>query len=430
MKCKMIELYRHDKLIFVTIVTATIWMLIQIGLMVAAWDRPLEPDEEEYTRNAMRVLASGNLYPSDENMYDMIIHSPGVTNYLALIHFIFGSFRVEWIVNLLMNAIILYEVFYIAKSFFGQRVGCIAVILYCIIINTWFVPLKFLSEQPSYFLFITGFCLGMQKKWYWVVLGGICYALSYTIRPTALAYVVTSVLFLIVCHRNWKYYLYLLVPYVGLLYGIGKYYENTMGVYVNSTYASGFCLCHAANNETWSGPNMSFAWTPGNTGYIENPENLTFVEKDSIWKSRAVEWIKENPVRYALLVPQRVFRNYALDDWATNDVFVKDPYGRALRSSDPERAMLIHRISQFAVSVPYYIVLLMFVMSIFVCRKDIFSKKGIILLITLLYTGSSFLTVAEHRSHYAFFFPLIIWAAYGLTKIKGVGVISRKNNSK
>ena len=53
-------------------------------------------------------------------------------------------------------------------------------------------------------------------------------------------------------------------------------------------------------------------------------------------------------------------------------------------------------------------------------NNDIKAKKlmdllTVILIISALYMGTTFFFEAEHRSHYAFIFPMIIWAAYGIS---------------
>lgn len=404
---------RNDKFAMLAGITATIWIIIQVVLIILAWEHAMTPDEKVYTARALFAYNNNVLYPSLHNLYDMYTHAPGVVNLFVLVYALFGSFKPIMFVNILMNIVILYNIFYIAKTFFSNKVGYIAVIIYCTIVSTWFVPLHYLSDHPAYFLFITGFCLTLQKKWYWITLGGICYALSYTIRPTVLAYLVTSIVFLFISKRSWKYYLYLLIPYVGILYGIGKYFENEIGIYTNTSHITGYGMAHSANDETWAGPNMGF-FHPGNSAYIENADKLTFAEKDSIWKEKAIQWVKNNPKRYAILAPQRFFRSYALDDWSTNDIFTVDAYGKAIKSENPSRALIILRVKQFIISIPYYIMLLLFVYSLYINRKDIFTKKGVILLISLFYTGTTFFLLAEHRTHYAFIFPLIIWAAYGV----------------
>lgn len=411
---KMLYEMRKDKLAMAAGITACVWIIIQVVLIITAWDHFLAPDEKEYMRRALFAYNNNVIYPSVHNLNDMFTHAPGLVNLYMLIYAVFKSFKIMMLINLLMNIAILYEVYYIAKTFFSKNVGYVAVIIYCTIVSTWFVPLHYLSDHPSYFLFISGFCLTLQKKWYFIVLGAICYALSYTIRPTVLAYLMTSIIFMIANKRSWKYYVCLLVPYFGILYGIGKYFENEIGIYTNTSHITGFGMAHSANDETWAGPDMSFYQHPDNSAYIENSDKLNFAEKDSIWKERAIQWVIDNPERYAMLAPKRFFRSYALDDWSTNDIFTKDAYGQAIKSDNPQRALTFLRVKQFMISVPYYIMLLLFAYSLCVNRKEIFTRKGIILFITLFYTGTTFLLLAEHRSHYAFIFPMIIWAAYGV----------------
>ncbi len=413
-----IEKLKGNKLQLLTVVVAALWIVVQIVILVLGWNHTLSPDSVEFTANAKFSYEHGLLYPSIYNLYDRFTHAPGLVNYLIVVYAIFGTFKAAMILNLLMNVAILYEVYYIAQFFFNEKVACVSVLLYCIIIVPLFVSLHILSDHPSYFLFLTGFCLSLQKKWYWVVLGGVCYALSYTIRPTVLAYLVASVVFLVASKRSYRYYLYLLVPYIGILFGIGKYFENKIGIYTNTSHISGYGMMHAANENTWAGPDMSFDGDPQNSGYIANADKLTFAEKDSIWKARAIQWVKDNPQRYALLAPQRFFRCYALDYWSLQDVFEDNQYENAIHSSNPEKALRNLRLKQMMVSAPYYLVLVLFVVALIINRRSVFTSKGIILIIFVLYTGTTFFFVAEHRSHYAFLFPMVIWAAYGVVNIR------------
>lgn len=408
---------KKDTLAFAALAVAGAWVIIQVLLMIIAWDHPQSPDAVEYTSRALFAYDHHVLYPSVHNLYDRFTHAPGVVNFFLCLYMLFGTFKSIMIVNLLMNIAILYEVYYIAKFFFSRKVGYIAVILYSAIISFWFVPLHYLSDHPSYFLFITGFCLSLQRKWYWVVLAGVCYALSYTIRPTVLAYLVSSVIYMVVSRRHFRYYLYLLIPYFGILYGIGKYFEREIGIYTNTSHIAGYGMMHSANEKTWAGPDMSFSGDPNNSGYIENASSLTFAEKDSIWKSRAVKWVMQNPGRYIMLAPQRFFRSFTLDYWSLQDVFEANQYENAINSPHPEKALRALRMKQFLVSIPYYLMLVLFGISLYIGRKSLFTKQGLVLLITLFYTGTTFFFVAEHRGHYAFLFPMIIWAAYGISRM-------------
>ena len=71
-------------------------------------------------------------------------------------------------------------------------------------------------------------------------------------------------------------------------------------------------------------------------------------------------------------------------------------------------------LKQFIESIPYYLMILLFISSLIINRKTIFSKKGILLIITLLALGYSMISVAELRFHYSFIFVMALWAAYGV----------------
>jgi hypothetical protein len=57
-----------------------------------------------------------------------------------------------------------------------------------------------------------------------------------------------------------------------------------------------------------------------NGGYIiqayrdnYNSPNLNFIQKDSVWKSKAINWIKEHPIEYLKLAPSKLIRLFSID---------------------------------------------------------------------------------------------------------------------
>lgn len=406
---------KRDKLTLATFIVACLWVCIQIILILVFGDHAQVPDARTYMHWAMKVYETKEIYPAVENIHDSFVHAPGMVNYLAIVYTIFGTFKIVLFINLLMNIAILCEVYYIAERFFNSKVACISVIIYCSILSSWFVPLHILSDHPSYFLFITGFLLSIQKKWYWITLAGIVYALGCTIRPTVLAFVIMTICYYIVKRRHFSHFLILLLSYNAVLFSIGKYNENKIGIYTNTSDMGGFALMHSANEKTTAAPDMTFTKDSTNSGYIANADQYTFAQKDSIWKSRAIQWIKDNPKRYISLAPQRFFRSFALDYWSMEDVWEYDNYQKAIHSENPSQALFLRHMKQFALSIPYYIMILLFLLSIYWNRKDIFSEKGVLLIAPILYMGTTFFFIAEHRSHYSFLFPLVMWAAYGIS---------------
>lgn len=391
-----------------------IWVLLQIIFLFIYWNHTDVPDASEYIKHALEVCNTHELYPSKMHMYDRYTHAPGLVNFLALLNTVFGTVKVDMIINFLMSIAIIYEIFYLANKLFNKETAYFAVILYTTLCSTWFVNLHILSDHPSYFLFLTGLCLSTNKKWYYVLLASICYALSYTIRPTVMAFIVGSIIIMLFYKRKFYYYLCLVVPYLLILYGIGKYNESRIDIYTNTSSLGGFGLMHSVNEETSSYANMSVFNHKYNSAYIENAESYTFAEKDSIWKARSIELIKKDPIRLIKLAPLRLLRQYSHDAWTQEDIVWVHDYENAIKSDNPKLALTMRYFRQLIFSLSYYFIIFIFIISLIKNKRDIFTEKGGILIILLLEIGVALISIAEIRSHYAFLFVMAIWAAYYL----------------
>lgn len=391
------------------------WVILQIILLVIYWNHPEVPDARSYCRQALESVQEGTMYPSLRNVNDLYIHAPGFVNLLALEYHFFGTFKVNYILNLFLNIAILWEIHYLGCKIFNRRVANIAVLIYCLILSNLFVPLHSLSDHPSYFLMLSGLCLALSKKWYYLVLAGICYAVAYTFRPVVLAFVICSVVYLLVNRSKVTAYIYLLIPYISLLVGIGTYNKARIGYYVNTSSLGGYGLAHAANPETASYANVSaFSHQNNYVAYIENRQIISFAKKDSIWKARSIQWIKDNPQRFFSLSIPRLIRSYSADWWSLEDVVVVNDYDNAMKSPNPDHALKMRRVKQFVESIPYYCMILLFIISLFINRRKIISERGVILIITALAFGYSMVSIAELRFHYTFIFVIVLWAAYGV----------------
>ena len=142
------------------------------------------------------------------------------------------------------------EIYFLGRKIFNERIANIAVIIYCFIFSNLFAPLHSLSDHPSYFLALSGLCLALSKKWYYIALAGVCYAISYTFRPTVMAFVVCSIIYLFANRNRFTSYVYLLIPYIFLLTGIGICNKARIGHCVNTSSLAGYGLAHSANPET------------------------------------------------------------------------------------------------------------------------------------------------------------------------------------
>lgn len=386
------------------------WIVLQIIAVICYWNYPQYPDVHHYMEEAISHLQRGELYPSEIDLQDRWIQSPGNANYLLLILAIFGTFKPIMIINIIMNAAIVVEMFYFAKTFFNKNTAYISIILYCgLLISNIFLPIHMLSEIPFLFLCMTALCLGLSSKWYWLLCSGFVFFLALTFRPQMAAFLVPLMLYYVLNKRQIKVYLLLLLPFALSIALFGEYNKNKTGYFLVNSTTGGQCLAGVANDDASLKGGEAEAFDLGGAAYIENELSKTFHEKDSIWKAMAVEWIKEHPVRYSIGVCVRACYLFVYDFWAFP---LQDHIKPELRTHE----VTASRLNYVLLSIPFYILVLITLFSLWFNRRDILTKKGLVFLIIIFFVGGSSLVHVETRFHYPFVWALCIWAAYGIEK--------------
>lgn len=113
----------------------------------------LSCDQRSYINSAKSCIEHGQWYPYNTQI--SYAFAPGYVNLLILYYKIFGTFFGFSFVNILMNLVILFEIYIISKKFFSEKTALIAVILFCITYSNWFVNIGFFSELPFVFCMMT-----------------------------------------------------------------------------------------------------------------------------------------------------------------------------------------------------------------------------------------------------------------------------------
>ena len=283
--------------------TLGLWVVAQIFLVIIYWSNDQGPDQQGYMRHALQCYGIGSTYPSVLNLYDQYLQSPGMVNYLMLQHFIFGTttFSIDKVFNIILNVGIVLCIYHLARRFFNQSTAYLSVIIYCLLPTNVFAPIWLLSEIPYLFLALTGFCFSLSKKSWLVFCASVLFGLAHTFRPLVLAFLIVSVVYYYLEKRSLRYYLLVVVPYILVLYGIGMHNKVNTGIFVTSSTTGGYNLIMTANDRALARPEFSIFDDTTNIAYVPNRQTLTFAEKDSIYKVRAIKWIAEHPVRYLSL---------------------------------------------------------------------------------------------------------------------------------
>lgn len=395
-----------------------LWIVIQIVLIIIFWNVEQRRDQGVYMRMALDYYERGSWYPDTTEIYSSYIWAPGLINYFIFQLKLFGTLKVNYFLNLIMNVGILWNVWYLSNRFFSKRAAQIAVVFFCIMYSNIMVVLPAGTEIPFTFLSVSAFSLSLSNRnWRRLFMAGVLLALANWIRPLCIVFIPVILLYMYRKKSRVVNYVAILLPIILLTISFGCMAKKQMGYFIFQSTTSGVNLVMTANDKAYGGVATSLFGDSTTTCFIKNSKQYTFVEKDSIWKSRSIKWIKEHPFKYAGLYVAKFGGMYVEDSWAERPIIGGDGFVDKAAHGKADKMAIIKRIfNMVSKSIFYYFVLFIFLVSIIKYRKELLSDNGYILLILLLGTMVTCLLSVTPRYHYPFMFVIIIWAAYGIDK--------------
>lgn len=400
-----------------SVLSVCLMIAVQVVIMVLFWGEPQGSDHGVYMEIARDCYDKGSWYPSASDAYSPYFWAPGFINFLILQLHMFGTFNLNMMFNFLFNLAILSEVCYLARKFFTPRTADISTIFFCLLYSNWFAVAPAGTEVPFLFLALTGFCLCLKPSWRNVVLASVCFALANWVRPLVVIFAVVAVLYMLKNKYSWKLYPALAIPFLALTVAFGWIAKANTGIFAPQASTSGFNLIMTANDAAYGGVATSIMDDTTSIAYIRDMDKHTFVEKDSIWKARSIEWIRENPGRYAKLYLLKIGGLFVEDSWPDRPMIGGSGFvDQAAHGKQSDNALLKRILHMAAGSIVFYIIGIAFLITIFRQRRDIFTPKGWLLLILLMGIGSTCLFAVSPRYHYPFMFAIILWAAFGIDK--------------
>ena len=406
----------------ISIAVSLLWLVAQIVLIAVFWDVNQRSDQGSYIRTATDFYSRGAWYPDSTSIYDSYIWAPGLINWFILQLKIFGTLKLNYFFNLLMNIGILYNVWFLSRRFFSLRTAYIAVTLFCLLYSNVMVVLPAGTEVPFLFLSLTAFSLCTSGRAGMLLVAGCLLAVGNWIRPLVIVYIPAMLLMMYLHKRKVQHYIALLVPVVALNLLFGFMAKQQCGYFVFQSTTSGVNLVMTANDKAYGGVATSLRSDTTNICYIKDADSLTFAQKDSIWKTRAIDWITERPVRFAGLYVLKLGGLYIEDSWPERPIIGGDGFVDKMAHGKVDKTSMIKRaFNMLSKSLVYYVVCILFLVALVRQRKDICTEKGIVLVVLLLGTLSTCLFSVSPRYHYPFLFAVIIWAAYGVDCFKKGG---------
>ena len=405
------------------------YVLIQL-ILVFISNVTYRSDSLYYYKLAQECISLNEFYPAEKHLYEDYIVAPLYINVLIILLHIFNSTISVGLFNILIILAQLILVYKITKKFFSEETAQLVVLLFVLYLNTPGMVLQNYTELFFTLLITISLYLYSLKKNIYFLLSGVFIGAAIAVRPLGWGLLASIILIQIInsikerkLHSEYSYIyigsLLFILIFGGIIYSqFGKFeFTSTTGP-VN--------LLIGANDDATGGFNAT-VHEQGKNGYIENSNQLTYIQKGEFYKAQAIKWIKENPVKWLLLAPLKLLHAYSWDDIATSNLlgFNDTNFLRVLRilftEKDFEKALpntttyekVIYLSIMIISHLFYYFLLIAAAFGIYRMFRQKTNNEliSIILLFILLATIMLMITVGTPRYKYPMFILLLPFAA-------------------
>src|SRR5581483_8786035 len=241
---------------------------------------------------------------------------PGQSAFLALLYAVSGgSFAFAKLAHILLLSLVAGLTFLTGKALFGNAVGFAAGLLIAVDPAQAYLSATFLSEP----LFIFLMCLGIyflvrqraRAHWAWFVGAGICFGLAGLTRNQGWLFAGFLALAALVTRGR-------IIPWRSSLLVLGVASLLILPWLIRNYYVAGSFIFIASNGglNLWAGNNPEFEWKqpmPMSDATYQAPKNLSSTQIDQYYRQRAVEWILQHPVQFAINGVRKVIMLYNFD---------------------------------------------------------------------------------------------------------------------
>lgn len=425
---------------YATVSILMLWIVGQLILMSCHFG-PQGGDWGHYIALARQCYDAGQWYPMAENIReDNYIFAPGLVNLLiAEARITHGIWVNKWL-YLLMSMGMMAMVADMARRMFSAKVACWTLIISCLLYSNWFITLSANSELPFMFFCTTGLwivvisenkgkCLhGVSRRWaigiaYFVA--GICMALANWIRPLGFVYVLAVILFAVITltgeHRMRRIIgrgMTVVIGFVMMVAVIGGTTHMRIGHFIWQSTTGGFNLIMSANDKAFGGVDTQVWQDPSSTAYIQDIERYDCLQRDSIWCTRAVEWIGKHPVMYTWLYLKKVPILFAEDSWTDQRIFPSEQFYYKWRHGEyTPKEVALKLLLKMSKSIPYYLMLVLAVWGMVESwrRHDRYGIWLMAVIVTVVMVTCLF--PVQPRYHYPVLWILIVMASKGVEKL-------------
>lgn len=398
-------------------------MVVAQVLLVIFFDGEQTSDSLVYIERARDLAEKGTWYPSVYNIYSSsYLNANGLINLLVLVFRFTDNLGVVYAINIMLVQLMLWSYVYIIKKSPGNVTAHYwFIILFCLLNTFWSEVVFARTEIPFTALAAFAMALLYSGKKYNYIFAGIVFALANWIRPLGLPLLVAAVLVFLYKHISFKHILMTLSSFAVVIAMIGTFAYMNCGFFAYQASTLGYNLLMSANDDA-DGSYMDVYSEEGQVGYIppEIKENMTFKDLDSYYTKKSVQWIKENPVKYIMQTPKKLFYLFSTETYSGSSYFDNKietggiDYIRSLYSKFTGQSDEGLKLGDILICFDQLWYMVVFVL--FVCGFFSLFKKGCWrfmlphLAFVVLATGITVVVVGGARYHFPF---LPIFMMYG-----------------
>lgn len=368
------------------------------------------PDSQGYITCAQEAIIHNQFYPIKEELYQMpFLWNIGAINAVTATLYLFNSITPLLIIYTLMKGVSLLLTYKIAKKCLGNRVAYISCIIYMLYPANYGEGTSVLSEVPFVFFILSAIYSSLNGKY---LLSGVLFGCADYLRPFAIIFILAVII------KNWRNYkacIKMLSVYIFFMMSIGlaNYYSKGEFIYKAKTGWMALSQYHWDNDSEK---------TTANPQDITEKKELTYSQKDELWREIFIDWLKDNKIEYIKQIPVKIINTYISDNVNMCTFLDKKEKQSEYMYQSLSLHTLIKDFPHYSIAqwitfinlFVYYIIMIMFILSIRYIKE--LSLQWIIFIL-----GTIFIALVGHgesRFHIPFMPFCIMAASYYLSKIK------------
>ena len=343
----------------------------------------------------------GEPYPITSKIQELaFIWNIGSINTVALSLKLFHSITPLLIVYSLMKGISSWLVYAISKEIFNHQVAWITLIIYILYPANYGEGTSLLSETPFMFFILSGFYLSLRNK---PLLGGMMLAIGNWYRPMGIVFLCSLIIYFIFTFIKYRplrkhsihHIIHIIAGYVFVIVLIGGICYHRTGHFIYQAKTGWMSLMQYSWDHDYHHEKTTHLFVNGNPNELES-QHYNSVQKDSVWRSHFMIWLRNNPQEYLAQMPKKLIDTYISDN-INFCVYLKDKNTSDYMYDSVSMRTLIHTFPKYSwVQILviinllfYYFILLLAIINVVVLIKmakwdDIILPISIIILGTML----------------------------------------------